>query len=285
MSYPVFDNHVHLQRRGRFTDAAMEFRRKGGSAMLLVNLPPEGDPCSPGFFETMYGEAEGIRDEVAEQTGLTVLLAVGPYPVTLLEMAGRTGLQEAEERMIKAVELAAAHVMNGKADAIGEVGRPHFSVPGEVTEASNRIMAECMKKGRSASCAVVLHTEDPLPPVMAGIAELADASGMDRSRVVKHHCTDLISRNENSGLFPSVKATRELIMSSAKKGTRFMMETDYIDDPKRPGAVLGIGTVPKRTRELIESGIFPEDIAWKLHEDNPAAVYGADRISARRKSG
>ncbi len=282
MKYPVFDNHVHLQRSGRFADAADEFMRKGGSAMLLVNLPPEGNPCSPDFFETMYSEAEKIRNEIAERTGLTVLLAVGPYPVTLIEMAEKEGLPAAEEKMTAGVELAASHVLDGKADAIGEVGRPHFPVSQDIMEASNRIMAECMRRAREVSCAVVLHTEDPHPSMMTRIAELADTAGMDRGRVVKHHCTDLITAEENSGIFPSVKATRELVRSSAAKGARFMMETDYIDDPIRPGAVLGIGTVPKRTKELIESGLFDEDIAWKIHDDNPSSVYGADRLTARR---
>ena len=34
-----------------------------------------------------------------------------------------------------------------------------------------------------------------------------------------------------------------------------MLETDYMDDPKRPGAVLGPKTVPKRTRQLLEAGL------------------------------
>ena len=281
MTIPVFDNHVHLQRSGRFIDAAMEFKHKGGSAMLLVNLPPEGDPCSEEFFDRMYSEAESIRDEVAMRTGLTVLLAVGPYPVTLLEMAGKEGLRNAEERMIAAVDLAAAHVKENRADAIGEVGRPHFPVPAEITESSNRIMHECMQRAKEASCAVVLHTEDPSRAMMTGLAEMAVSAGIEKGRVVKHHCTDLIGEEENGGLFPSVKATRELVQSSARKGSRFMMETDYIDDPLRPGAVLGIGTVPRRTRELVESGLFADDIAWRIHEDNPASVYGSDRITAR----
>ena len=54
---------------------------------------------------------------------------------------------------------------------------------------------------------------------------------------------------------PSVLASKKNIEAAAKKGTRFMMETDYIDDPRRPGAVLGPKTVPKRTLELLENNI------------------------------
>ncbi len=53
-----------------------------------------------------------------------------------------------------------------------------------------------------------------------------------------------------------------------------MMETDYIDDPRRPGAVLGPKTVPKRTRELIEGKILTEEQVNKIHKENPEKTYG-----------
>ena len=37
------------------------------------------------------------------------------------------------------------------------------------------------------------------------------------------------------------------------------LETDYIDDPRRPGAVLGPATVPRKTRQWIEKGLLTED--------------------------
>ena len=52
-----------------------------------------------------------------------------------------------------------------------------------------------------------------------------------------------------------------------------MLETDYMDDPRRPGAVLGPKTVPKRTQQLIEAGM-DEEILWKCHVDIPTALYG-----------
>ena len=52
-----------------------------------------------------------------------------------------------------------------------------------------------------------------------------------------------------------------------------MMETDYLDDLKRPGAVMGPKTIPKRTIDLLNKEIFTEDDVWKIHKDNPEKMY------------
>ena len=46
-----------------------------------------------------------------------------------------------------------------------------------------------------------------------------------------------------------------------------------MDDPRRPGAVLGPKTVPKRTRQLLDAGI-DEEVMWHTHHTLPAEVYG-----------
>jgi TatD-related deoxyribonuclease len=53
-----------------------------------------------------------------------------------------------------------------------------------------------------------------------------------------------------------------------------MMETDFIDDPDRPGAVLGPKTVPRRVRWLLQEG--HEDAVRVAHVETPERVYGID---------
>ena len=55
-----------------------------------------------------------------------------------------------------------------------------------------------------------------------------------------------------------------------------MMETDYIDDPKRPGAVMVPKSVPKRTFQMIESGAMDEDGAFAIHKEWPEKIYDLD---------
>ena len=58
------------------------------------------------------------------------------------------------------------------------------------------------------------------------------------------------------------------------------METDYLDDKNRPGAVLGPRTIPKRTNQLIEklgkSGYSEEEvneIVENIHSKWPQILY------------
>jgi TatD-related deoxyribonuclease len=53
-----------------------------------------------------------------------------------------------------------------------------------------------------------------------------------------------------------------------------MLETDFIDDRRRPGAVMAPATVPRRTRAMLEQGV-PEERVWRIHKENPEKVYGA----------
>ena len=103
---------------------------------------------------------------------------------------------------------------------------------------------------------------------------MADEAGLERSKVVKHYSPPLVLEEENSGLFPSVLAKKESTEEALRKGSRFLLETDYLDDLRRPGAVLSITTVPKRTTSLIQSGRMTEEQAYKIHVDNPLKVYG-----------
>ena len=58
------------------------------------------------------------------------------------------------------------------------------------------------------------------------------------------------------------------------------METDFLDDPSRPGAVLGPKTVPKRTHALVSALLeieTPEYVAELMHHVQyvwPSELYG-----------
>ena len=73
---------------------------------------------------------------------------------------------------------------------------------------------------------------------------------------------------------PSILAGKESTKEALRKGSRFLMETDFLDDPKRPGAVLSITTVPRRTLSFIDQGMMTEEQAHKIHVENPRTAYG-----------
>jgi TatD-related deoxyribonuclease len=276
MAVPILDNHVHLEEvRGRHVDSARDFQKAGGTHLIISGPPQEEFRIkSTEDWRKAYDITIALKERVKTETSVKAFATVGPYPGELLEIEKALGLEKAAQLMMEGVEIASQYVRDGRALAIGEMGRPHFPVSTEVWNVSNEIMFHGMRLAKEVGCAIVLHTESTTLESMKELGLMADKAGLPRSRVVKHYCPPFVLPEENFGLMPSVLAGKDASKAAISKGTRFLMETDFLDDLKRPGAVLAITTVPKRTLNFIKLGLMTEEQAYKIHQDNPRETYG-----------
>ena len=107
-----------------------------------------------------------------------------------------------------------------------------------------------------------LHVEGESDETYGELANMADKAGLAREKLVRHYAPPRVDESYTHGLTPSVLAgsgSIERLMETFESSSHgFMLETDYMDDPKRPGAVLGPKTVPKRTRQLLAAGLDEE---------------------------
>jgi len=273
--FPVLDNHVHLQPSGRNAEAVKDFLKAGGTHLIVSHMPYSETPVRSGEDFLKAYEVTLRMTELARSAGVVAYCTLGPYPVQLLEMTEMMPLEKAVEVMKEGMDIAAQLVREGKAIALGEIGRPHFPVSEEVMAASNDVLSYGMVLAKECSCPVVIHAESATPASMKNLAQMADRVGLPRDKVVKHYCGPLITPMENHGIFPSVLASRDMVQEALSKGERFLLETDFMDDMQRPGAVLAITTVPKRMRQLLEKGCDAERL-WKLNKNNPEKVYGIE---------
>ena len=272
----IFDNHFHLRPTGLGVEAAKVFEKAGGTALMLTHSPYDDIPIRrTEDYEAAYARTLELARQVRDATRVKVFVALGPYPVDLIPLSKSLGLAAAAEVLKQGVDLAGRHVANRDAVAIGEVGRPHFPVDADVWRASNEVLAHAMTVARDRECPVILHTEDPTSQTFQEFAAMADRSRLPRQKVVKHHSTPLTRPEENGGIVPSILAKSELVRAAVGGGP-FFLETDYIDDPKRPGAVLGPATVPRKTKIWIAEGLLPENIAHQVHADLPRKTYGIE---------
>jgi TatD-related deoxyribonuclease len=273
---PVLDNHVHLDPRGPCLAAVRDFARAGGTHLVVVNKPYDDiRVASLDDFRREFARTVELVRRARDGTGVGTFAAVGPYPVTLLHLAERLPLADAEAMMCAAMDEAARLVEAGDAIAIGEVGRPHFPAPPEAMAASDRILQHAMARAKDVGCAVVVHGEGATEATWRDLACMADAAGLPRGRVVKHFSGPTVDEAENLGIFPSVLASSK--HAPALRGsTRYFLETDYLDEPERPGAVLGIRTVPRRVAEMRASGDLTEEGAWAISAGNFERVYGRE---------
>jgi len=272
----LFDNHLHLSRNGRFLDAINDFKKAGGTHFVLCQLPMTDLVIMNKSYKLCYQETLKMAEEIRSKIDVGVFVTVGPYPVDYLKLKEQFGREETIQIMKKGMDEAAALCEEKQCIAFGEIGRPHFPVDEQVKIDSNDILLYGMRKAKDVGVPVVLHTESTTPNQCKELMEMGRKVGLSAHKIVKHYSPPLILKKENHGLMPSVLASQKNLISAVKKGTRFMMETDYIDDLKRPGAVLGPKTVPKRTKELIEKGILTDKQANEIHKENPEKTYGIE---------
>ena len=251
-----------------------DFKKAGGTHFVLCQLPMTNLVIRDKSYKSCYQETLEMAKEIRSKIDIGVFVTVGPYPVDHIKLSKKFGREKSIQIMKKGMDLAAALCEEHKCIAIGEIGRPHFPVDEQVLIDSNEILLHGMKKAKDAGVPVVLHTESTTPDQCKELAEMGKKVGLPPHKIVKHYSPPLILESENYGLMPSVLASKKNITAAVKKGTRFMMETDYIDDPRRPGAVLSPKTVPKRTRELIEKGMLTEKQIREIHRENPEKTYG-----------
>ncbi len=271
---PVYDNHIHMSPSGRNVDALKEFEAAGGTGLSLITLPyPEVRITRGDDFSESYGITYSLAEKAREVTELEINIAIGPYPILLLSLMESYGLEKAEEIMIEGMEIAARDVAEGKAVAIGEIGRPHFPVSDEIWDASNRILQRGMELAKELDCPVIIHCENE-DDTDSSLAEMADRAGLDRGLVVKHSSPPWVTTEETHGVMPSIPASKTNMREAYGKGTdRFMMETDYIDDIGKPGAMMSVTTVPKRVKAWLANGEVPEESIHRICGDIPDSLY------------
>ncbi len=273
MVLPAYDNHLHLSPSGRNIDALKEFKAAGGTGLTLVTLPYPEVMISEGSDFMRSFQITLSLAEKARETGLKVNVAVGPYPVLLIPLAERFGLEKAERMLIKGMEDAVSLVADGKANCLGEIGRPHFPVDDpKIMESSNRILLRGMELAHEVDCPVIIHCESE-SYTDESLASLAKEAGLDPGRVVKHSSPPWVTPEETHGVMPSIPASRSLIREALSKSDRFMIETDFIDDPQKPNAIMAVTSVPKRINGLHQSGELSEEQIHRICVDIPDSLY------------
>jgi TatD-related deoxyribonuclease len=255
-NFPITDEHMHIDLRSKGLGAVKEFQQAGGTHIFLVMKPS----WTLGIKVTKPEDQKAVFEETIEisrqinETGVTSFPVLGVHPAEITHLLEYMDLQTAVKTMKGGLDIAAEYVQKGLAVGL-KSGRPHYPVTQEVWEASNEIMAHAFTLAKD-------------------ITARAKRTGIKHHKVVKHYAPPLVTVCERLGIFPGVLAGKGAIEEALTQGTRFMMETDYIDDPQRPGAVLGPKTIPKRTLKLAEE--HGEEPFWKIHKENPELVYDVD---------
>jgi TatD-related deoxyribonuclease len=269
---PVLDDHLHLDPdSGRGVDAVEDFARSGGTHLLVVNKPSWhlGVEVEVGTdFRAVFERTVEVVDRASEVLDGRAWPVLGVHPGLVSRLVDERGfaVDEARDLMRAGLDVAAEYAADGPAVAL-KSGRPHYEVDDDVWAASNAVMEHAFALGAETGVAVQLHTEGGVD--FTDVAERAEAAGLTPGRVVKHY-----AQGRCEGVVGSVMSEKERLETAAASDEPFLMETDFVDDPERPGAVMGPKTVPRRVRWLLEQG--HGEAVRRAHEETPLDVYGID---------
>ncbi|MDD1694362.1 MAG: TatD family hydrolase [Methanoregula sp.] len=265
--YPVTDDHIHIDPvNGRGIDAVKDFYRVGGTHLFLVSKPSWSlsvHPSSGADYARVFDETIRIAGLIAE-TGVVAFPVLGVHPAEITRLTGRMSLAEAVETMKGGIDCAARYVREGKAVAL-KSGRPHYEVSPDLLAASNEVLMHALTCAADCGCALQVHAETG---PCEDIVEMAHRANIPAGRVVKHY------GSPDTPLHPSLIAKHEAIPDLVLSGRPFTMESDYMDENARPGAVIGPRSVPRYTNQLVSSGRMTEEDCFRIHAETIRKVYG-----------
>ena len=284
---PIIDQHMHLDRTNLFLDAVADFSSSGGTGIMLVHKPSFSHslPVDLEGYREAYSDTISMAEEVRKEFGLGVGVVLGPHPVAWEKQIPELGIEASSELHLEAVSLALEYIDSGHAHCLGEVGRPHYPVEEEIWERANDLLLEILSMASSSRTSVQLHVEENDEKTYSELSQLCMSSGISSERAIRHFAPPNVSADFTHGLSATVnvgKGSIETIVETAREAASpWGMETDFLDDNRRPGAVLGPKTVPKRTQELCSSLLSEgwsenevESLLTKVHSEWPESLYG-----------
>ena len=265
--FPITDDHIHFDPvNGRGVEAAKDFLHAGGTHLFLVSKPSWSlgvEPVTGSDYAKVFDETLRIAGVIRE-TGLVVFPILGIHPAEISRLMERMPLEDAVQVMKGGLDCAAGYVREGKAVAL-KSGRPHYEVSPEMFSASNVVLSHALSLAAGYRCALQIHGESG---PCADVVDMARGAGMDPGRVVKHY------GSPDTPLHPSLVARHEAVPVLAREHRPFTMESDFMDENSRPGAVTGPKSVPRITKKLLESGTITEEDCWRIHGETVEKVYG-----------
>jgi len=265
--YPVTDDHIHIDPvNGRGIEAVKDFYRAGGTHLFLVSKPSWSlsvHPTSGTDYRQVFDETIRIAALIRE-TGVTAYTILGVHPAEITRLTERMSLEEAIEVMKGGIDCAARYIREGTAVAL-KSGRPHYEVSPELLAASNGVLAHALSCAADCGCALQIHAETG---PCADIADMARHAGIPVERVVKHYGAP------DTPLHPSLIAKHEAIPDLIRRKATFTMESDYMDENARPGAVIGPKSVPRYTNQLVAAGHMTAEDCFRIHGETVSRVYG-----------
>jgi len=277
----IFDNHAHANEATGLgaAEVAKRFKRAGGTGIIFVSLLTwsiGGVPGDRSWVEKLY-EHTVKNSEAARAQGLISGAVVGVHPAECVKLReSGWGEDEVEDFMRWTADLAARYVAEGRAVGFGEYGRPHWDAGPDAAALCDRVLEYVLARARDVGAVVHLHLERRGEETVRSVAEIARRANARPGVVVMHHAEPRAAPLAvELGLVPSVPIGRRGELEEALRlEPIYVVESDYIDDNARPGAVIPPWSLANKIRRAVERGLASESYFEQIYI-NTETLYRA----------
>uniref|UniRef100_A0A7J3ZK10 Hydrolase TatD n=1 Tax=Fervidicoccus fontis TaxID=683846 RepID=A0A7J3ZK10_9CREN len=284
-----------LQRKLPFSDAhchsnpvsglgarriAEKFVEAGGWFLSLVMLPSWSYSGSQALTLEEYIRLVNlhVREcESARAVGLKVACFAGYHPAEI-DRAIEKGLsyRKIVELGRGIIDVLVKLCVEGRLQGIGEIGRQHYKTRPESVVVANELLHYAMVRSRDSNCTIQLHLENTEGFTVPQIETVIQKVGMPKNLIILHHVRPrLLKEAIERGLWsttPGVYESLKIALESFK-ARNTLVESDFLDDPKRPGAVIEPWRLIEHQVRLHEQGVVDDRVLEKLNVSNVEAVF------------
>ncbi len=281
MNIPVADAHTHTNpvRGLGAAKIAERFHRSGGWFMAIVSLSPWAYGLDFAGIESYREVLDILTREcmAAEEAGLKVSCLAGFHPADVDKLIDKYRMDPREVLGLglRVVEEYGNACREGFLDGIGEVGRQHYKTTAERVIISEIILERALEIANDNDCIVHMHLENMGPVTVDLVDRYVSRIGASRvkHRIVFHHMKPGHSVYASKLGYPAtIPGTPELLRNVlGKTPPVFMLESDHIDDPMRPGAVVYPWVMADQVNRLRKR--VGDDYLYKINIDNIIRTY------------
>ncbi|WP_062662824.1 TatD family hydrolase [Aeropyrum camini] len=227
------------------------------------------------MYEIHLRECNAARGE-----GLRVACFAGVHPAEVDRMIDkyRQPPEKALETALGAVEVLRRLCREGAIEGVGEVGRQHYKTSPLRVAIAMAVMEEAVAAALEEGCLVQLHLENEGPATVETVDRIlrrAGATGARRGMVIFHHATLRVAREAVArGYNATIPGVPKLLEHAiAREPPHYLVESDYLDDPARPGAVVEPWLLARKLREVASTSLEAEEWVRKASIDLVEKVF------------
>ncbi|MEM4935730.1 MAG: TatD family hydrolase, partial [Sulfolobales archaeon] len=178
-----------------------------------------------------------------------------------------------EENYMKKLEFL---LSNGLIDGLGEFGRPHYPSPPESWVVNELLLLKSLTVAKDTGAKVHIHSENAGLVTYKSIKLLVDGVGLPHENVLMHHTPpSQVEIYTRDGFYVSIVGKSQAVSRLSGECTNVLIESDYLDDPKRPGAVVYPWDIQREVLRAVNEGRLSSTCAEKVLQSNPTAYYKA----------